>query len=104
MSAILSSGPRQGVEQQPSAAVHPPVKSLSLGAPLHESFDQPAFERDSVIVHAGGDAASDAVPLPEPQRQPSIDINWLNAVVDNTVKVRSHPAAAAVLQTLSIAL
>jgi hypothetical protein len=95
VSAILSSGPRQSVEQQqPPAAVHPPVKALSLGAPLPETFDhQPAFERDSVIAHAGGDAASDAVPLPpEPQRQPSIDINWLNTVVDSTVKVCTHTA------------
>jgi protein Mpv17 len=77
-------------QQQPPAAAHPvnPVKALSLGAPLPETFDhQPAFERDSVIAHAGGDAASDAVPLPpEPQRQPSIDINWLNTAVDSTVK------------------
>lgn len=42
--------------------------------------------RDSVVVKAS-DSASDAVPLPEPERQPpQIDVNWLNAVVDSTVK------------------
>jgi hypothetical protein len=55
----------------------------------HQHHHQPAFDRDSVVAHASGDAASDAVPLPEPDRQPTpqIDVNWLNAVIDSTVKV-----------------
>ncbi len=85
VSAILSSGPR-AVEHVPTVPAGPPAKALSLGAPLPEQ--QPAFERDSVVAHAGGDAASDAaVPMPEPQPTPQIDVNWLNAMIDSTVKV-----------------
>lgn len=84
VAAILSNGPR-AVEQVSAVGPAPPVKTRSLGTPLAEQL--PAFERDSVVAHAGGDAASEAVPLPEPERTPQIDVNWLNAVIDNTVKV-----------------
>lgn len=66
-SAILS-GPRSA--EQPQQASNPQVLP----------------HRDSIVVKAS-DSASDAVPLPEPERQPpQIDVNWLNAVVDSTVK------------------
>lgn len=82
--AILSAGPQRsssGACESPlPGAAAPPVVSA----------------RDAVVTHASD--ASEAVPLPEPEgvQPPRLpDASWLNALVDNTVKVPYRAYASA---------
>jgi hypothetical protein len=60
-----------------------PAHGSAAGLAISSSH---ASQRDHVVTHAS-DSSAEAVPLPEPERQPPrIDASWLNALVDSTVK------------------